>query len=91
MAKSMQKMLLLAAIETVAGTPAVPVPGTNAILTRNPVFNMIDGEQVERNLMKPYTVEEVVSPEGISIKKTEPTVVRQVISAETSAKVCGVL
>lgn len=43
------------------------------------------------NLMKPYTVEEVVSPEGISIKKTEPTVVRQVISAETSAKVCTML
>jgi hypothetical protein len=54
MAKSMQKMLLLAAVETVPGTPTVPVPGSNAILTRNPVFNMIDGEQVERNLMKPY-------------------------------------
>lgn len=54
MAKSMQKMLLLAAVETVPGTATVPVPGSNAILTRNPVFNMIDGEQVERNLMKPY-------------------------------------
>jgi len=54
MAKSMQMMLLLAAVETVPGTPTVPVPGSNAILTRNPVFNMIDGEQVERNLMKPY-------------------------------------
>lgn len=38
-------------------------------------------------LMKPYLVSEVVDEEGVTIKKTEPSVVRQVISSETSAKV----
>ncbi len=43
------------------------------------------------NLMKPYTVQEIVNAEGESVFKAEPTVVRQVISAETSAKVCTML
>lgn len=36
-------------------------------------------------LMQPYIVSEVVDAEGNTVEKTEPTVVRQVISEETSA------
>jgi stage V sporulation protein D (sporulation-specific penicillin-binding protein) len=42
-------------------------------------------------LMEPYVVSEVVSGDGETVKKTEPTVVRQVISEETSATVRGIL
>ncbi len=42
-------------------------------------------------LMQPYVVSEVLDAEGTVLSKTEPTVIRQVISEETSAKVCGIL
>lgn len=43
-------------------------------------------------LMKPYTVEEITDPEsGEVLYEGGPTVVRQVISEETSAKVCHML
>lgn len=38
-------------------------------------------------LMKPYLVSSIVDTEGKTVKKTEPTAVRQVISAETSQTV----
>lgn len=43
------------------------------------------------NLMKPYLVSEVLDEAGNTITHTEPTVVRQVISAETSAICCSIL
>lgn len=39
------------------------------------------------NLMQPYIVKEIYSDSGETIQKTEPTVVRRVISEETSALV----
>ncbi|MDR0818622.1 MAG: PASTA domain-containing protein, partial [Oscillospiraceae bacterium] len=43
------------------------------------------------NLMKPYLVKEVTAPDGTLLKTTEPTIVRQVISEETSRKVRSIL
>jgi len=42
-------------------------------------------------LMKPYLIKEVLNSDGTSVSKTEPTVVRQVISEETSKTVCSLL
>ena len=42
-------------------------------------------------LMKPYIVKETLNTDGTSASKTEPTVVRQVISEETSKTVCSLL
>ena len=41
--------------------------------------------------MKPYVVKETLNSDGSVASKTEPTVVRQVISAETSKTVCEML
>ena len=41
--------------------------------------------------MKPYLVKETLNADGTVASKTEPTVVRQVISAETSKTVCEML
>lgn len=38
-------------------------------------------------LMQPYIVDQMISADGIIVSQTQPTVVRQVISEETSAKV----
>jgi stage V sporulation protein D (sporulation-specific penicillin-binding protein) len=42
-------------------------------------------------LMKPYIVKETTNSDGTTVSKTEPTVVRQVISAETSKTVDSML
>ncbi len=42
-------------------------------------------------LMKPYVVKRVLNPDGTVEKSVSPTVVRQVISEETSRKVCDIL
>ena len=42
-------------------------------------------------LMKPYLVKEVLNSDGTAASKTEPTVVRQVISEKTSKEVCSML
>lgn len=42
-------------------------------------------------LMQPYLVREIRADDGTVISKTEPTVVRQVISEETSKTVCRIL
>ena len=42
-------------------------------------------------LMKPYVLDRVVSPEGELLSRTEPTVVRQVLSQETSRRVNAIL
>ena len=42
-------------------------------------------------LMEPYIVSEVVSSEGETVLKQEPTLVRQVISEETSATMCRLI
>ncbi len=42
-------------------------------------------------LMKPYIVKQINDENGNAVKVTEPTVVRQVISAETSRTMCDVL
>ena len=42
-------------------------------------------------LMEPYLVSEVIDAEGKTVLKQEPTVLRQVISQETSATMCRLL
>jgi len=42
-------------------------------------------------LMEPYVVSEVINAAGKTVLKQEPTVIRQVISAETSKMMCGLL
>lgn len=42
-------------------------------------------------LMKPYLVKELLDDEGNVVKKTEPTIVRQVISQKTSEQMCAML
>lgn len=42
-------------------------------------------------LMQPYVVKEVLDENGNTVSKTEPTVVRQVISEQTSKTVCQIL
>ena len=42
-------------------------------------------------LMQPYLVKEIVNAEGETVSRTEPTVIRQVISKETSAEMCQML
>lgn len=42
-------------------------------------------------LLEPHVVKEVLSPEGTLVEKTERTVIRQVISAETSKTMCDLL
>ena len=42
-------------------------------------------------LMKPYLVKELLDDEGNVIQKTEPTIVRQVISQKTSEQMCAML
>ena len=42
-------------------------------------------------LMEPYVVKQIVSPEGEILLSREPRVIRQVISEETSARVCEIL
>ena len=41
--------------------------------------------------MKPYIVKEILDSDGNIVKSTEPTVVRQVISEETSELMCDIL
>ncbi len=43
------------------------------------------------NLMEPYIVSEVIDADGNTVLKQEPTVLRQVISAETSKTMCGLI
>ncbi|MBR7122352.1 MAG: PASTA domain-containing protein [Oscillospiraceae bacterium] len=43
------------------------------------------------NLMEPYIVSEVIDAEGNTVLKQEPTVVRQVISPETSKTMCSLI
>ncbi|MBR7163541.1 MAG: PASTA domain-containing protein [Clostridia bacterium] len=42
-------------------------------------------------LMKPFLVKELIDDDGNVIKKTEPTIVRQVISQKTSDQMCAML
>ena len=42
-------------------------------------------------LMQPYLVKEVVNAQGETVSRTEPTVIRQVISKETSEAMCRML
>ncbi len=43
------------------------------------------------NLMKPYVVKEILDSKGAIVQRTEPTVVRQVISQDTSDLMCDIL
>ena len=43
------------------------------------------------NLMEPYIVSEVIDADGNTVLKQEPTLIRQVISAETSKTMCTLL
>ncbi len=54
MAKSMKKMLLLAKVETTPGTDPTPTAAANAILCRAMTPELIAGDQVSRDLIRPY-------------------------------------
>lgn len=54
MAKSMKKILLLAAIETTSGTDATPTAAANAMLVRGFTPQPITADAVSRNLIRPY-------------------------------------
>ena len=43
------------------------------------------------NLMEPYIVDEVINADGKTVLRQEPTVIRQVISPETSKTMCELL
>jgi stage V sporulation protein D (sporulation-specific penicillin-binding protein) len=43
------------------------------------------------NLMKPYVVKQITDADGKTVLATEPTTVRQVISAQTSKTMCDIL
>lgn len=49
---SMKNVLLMAKAQTAKGTPATPAAGTNAILCRGLVPQLINGNFVERNLIR---------------------------------------
>jgi stage V sporulation protein D (sporulation-specific penicillin-binding protein) len=42
-------------------------------------------------LLEPYIVSEITDPDGNTVLKQEPTVLRQVIREETSQTMCGLL
>ena len=54
MAKSMKQMLLLAMVQTAAGTAATPTAAANAILCRALMPEPITADQVARDLIRPY-------------------------------------
>jgi len=54
MAKLMRKMLLLARIESVAGTDSVPTAAAHAMLVRSTQPELITAEYVDRANIKPY-------------------------------------
>lgn len=54
MAKSMKKALILAKIQTTAGTDASPTAALNAILCRSLSITPVSAEFAERNLIRPY-------------------------------------
>ncbi|MFE8644126.1 hypothetical protein ACFX58_03465 [Sphingomonas sp. NCPPB 2930] len=53
-AKLMRKMAILAKIEAVRGTDAIPTGAANAILVSDVTLTPIEGDVVERNNVKPY-------------------------------------
>jgi hypothetical protein len=52
--KKMRKMAILAKIETVYGTDAVPTGAANAMVVGNVELTPLDGDVVERNNIQPY-------------------------------------
>ncbi|KAF1044535.1 MAG: hypothetical protein GAK34_02520 [Delftia tsuruhatensis] len=54
MAKSMKQMLLLAMVQTAAGTAATPTAAANAILCRALMPEPITADPVARDLIRPY-------------------------------------
>lgn len=54
MAKLMRNMLLLAKVETTAGTDAAPTPAANSILARGIAPTPVNAEFADRDLIRPY-------------------------------------
>lgn len=54
MAKSTKKQLLLAKVETTTGQDAAPTTALNAVLVRNMSVEPIAGDQVARELIRPF-------------------------------------
>lgn len=54
MAKSMRKTLILAKIQPITGTDAVPTADLNAILCRSTNITPVTAEFADRNLIRPY-------------------------------------
>lgn len=54
MAKSMRKTVVLAKVQTTAGTDSVPTGPLNAILCRSTNITPVNAEFTDRNLIRPY-------------------------------------
>lgn len=53
-AKLLRKMAILAKVETVRGTDAIPTGAANAILVSNVTLTPVEGDEVARENVKPY-------------------------------------
>ena len=53
-ARKMQKLALLAKIETTYGTDATPTGAANAMLVKNVTITPLEGEEIQRDLVMPY-------------------------------------
>lgn len=53
-ARKMQKLALLAKIETTYGTDATPTGAANAMLVKNVTITPLEGEEIQRDLTMPY-------------------------------------
>ena len=53
-ARKMQKLALLAKIETTYGTDATPTGAANAMLVKNVTITPLEGEEIQRDLVLPY-------------------------------------
>ncbi len=65
--------------------------GQGPVVTPLQVISAVGAVANGGKLMKPYLVKELVDDQGNVVKKTEPTVVRQVISEKTSEQMCAML
>ncbi len=65
--------------------------GQGPVVTPLQVISAVGAVANGGKLMKPYLVKELIDDDGNVVKKTEPTVVRQVISQKTSEQMCAIL
>ncbi len=65
--------------------------GQGPVITPLQMISAVGAVANGGKLMKPFLVKELIDDEGNVIEKTEPTVIRQVISQKTSDQMCAML